>query len=68
MFVDTTPNNEVNILRANEERSITLTEMKDLTEKSGMKIIDTVRPSNQLRKNCKESKCIACKDSPKFVN
>ena len=70
MFVDATPNSElINKLREIEENN-KIDEKKRIkfVEKSGIKLIDAIRPSNQFRSNCNDKECLACKGSKKFSN
>ena len=70
MFIDATPNSElIKKFREVEERcKIDDKKRIKFVEKSGMKLIDAIRPSNQFQSNCKDEECIACKDSKKLSN
>ena len=70
MFVDATPNGElVNYLRSIEDKNrIAENKRIKFVEKSGIKLINTITPSDPFRSNCHEEQCIACKGNSKFSN
>ena len=69
MFVEATPNGELikTIRKAEELNKISDDKRIKFVEKSGRKLIDTMRQNDPFRKNCVKE-CLACEKETKFTN
>ena len=70
MFIEATPNGElVKAIREVEDRhKISNTKRIKFIEKSGTKIIHTLRTTDPFKENCNETDCLACKNNGKLSN
>ena len=71
MFVEATPNSELlyALKKVEEKHKISSDDKRiKFVEKSGRKLIETVKVADPFRKNCEEEDCAACRKTSAYNN